>query len=50
MTGFERIYNALSKEKTDHVPYMPKIWVKLACEITGTSIIEVSSDSYKAME
>ena len=50
MTGFERIYNALSKEKTDHVPYMPKIWVKLACEITRTSIIEVLSDSYKAME
>ncbi len=50
MNGFLRIYNALSKKETDQVPYMPKIWVKLACEITGSSIIDILSDSYKAME
>ena len=50
MNGFSRIYNALSKKETDHVPYMPKIWIKLACEITGSSLIDILSDSYKAME
>lgn len=50
MTGFERIYAVLDKKKPDQVPYMPKIWVKLACEITGTPIEEVMQDSYIAME
>lgn len=50
MSGFERIYSALSGKKTDYVPYMPKIWVKLACEITGTSLTDVLSDSFTAME
>lgn len=50
MTGFERIYTALCRKKPDRVPFMPKIWVKLACEITNTSIEEILQDSYKAME
>lgn len=50
MTGFERIYNILSGQKPDCVPFMPKIWIKLACEITGENLIDVLSDSYKAME
>ncbi len=50
MNGFNRIYNILSKEKTDCVPFMPKIWVKLACGITKTPLEEILSDSYRAME
>jgi len=50
MTGFERICSVLSGRQSDCVPFMPKIWVKLACEITDTPIIDIMSDSFKAME
>ncbi len=50
MNGFNRIYKTLSKRSSDCVPFMPKIWVKLACEITGTDIRDVLSDSYTAMK
>ena len=50
MNGSDRIYNAMSGKATDCVPYMPKIWVKLACEITNTPLIDILNDSYKAME
>jgi uroporphyrinogen-III decarboxylase len=50
MNGFKRIYSALSGLETDCVPFMPKIWVKLACEITNTDIRDVISDSYTAMK
>lgn len=50
MNGFDRIYNTLSRAKTDFVPFMPKIWVKLACNITNTDIRDVIADSYSAMD
>ncbi|MBN1622956.1 MAG: hypothetical protein JW903_01195 [Clostridia bacterium] len=50
MNGFDRIYRTLSGKIADCVPFMPKIWVKLACEITGTDIRDVISDSFTAMK
>ncbi len=50
MTGYERIYRVLSEQYPDCVPFMPKIWIKLACEITGTPLKDVLVDSFKAME
>jgi uroporphyrinogen-III decarboxylase len=50
VTGFERIYTAMSGGKADCVPFMPKIWVKLAGEITGTSLQDIISNPYMAMK
>lgn len=50
MTGFDLIYTVLNRELPERVPFMPKIWVKLACEITDTPITGILGDSYMAMD
>ncbi|MBN2558060.1 MAG: hypothetical protein JXB33_04815, partial [Clostridia bacterium] len=49
MNGFERIYSIMSCGSADCTPFMPKIWVRLACEITSISLLDILADPFLAM-
>ncbi|MFO7635761.1 MAG: uroporphyrinogen decarboxylase family protein [Clostridia bacterium] len=48
--AFRRVYGVMSGDLPDRVPFIPKIWVDLACELTGTPLTDVLSDPYVALE
>ena len=38
---YQRLYAAIDGGKPDRVPVVPKIWVDLAANLTGTNLLEV---------
>jgi len=50
MTASERFYKALSGSRPDRVPSFPKIWLDLAALLTGTNLLHMMEDPFKAME
>lgn len=46
----ERIYKAISGETPDRVPSIPKIWVDLAAQLSGTNLIEVIENPLLALQ
>ena len=44
MKPSERLFTALSNQKPDRVPVVPKIWVDLAANLTGTPLINLVTD------
>jgi len=44
MNPSKRLYAAISGENTDRVPVVPKIWVDLAANLTGTRLVDVFTD------
>jgi len=49
MTPSERLYAAVSGDVPDRVPVVPKIWVDLAANLTGTSFVDVLEDPLLAL-
>jgi uroporphyrinogen-III decarboxylase len=50
MTSSERLYTAMSGGIPDRVPVVPKIWVDLAANLTGTDLVEVVTDPMTALQ
>ena len=50
MTPAERLYTAISGDKPDRVPVVPKIWVDLAANLTRTDLVDVVTDPFTALE
>ena len=50
MTPKERLYTAISGRIPDRVPVVPKIWVDLAANLTGTDLVDVVSDPMTALQ
>jgi len=49
-TASERFYTAISGGTADRVPTLPKIWVDLGANLTGTELREVVESAETAME
>lgn len=49
MNAIQRFYIAINKGIPDRIPVVPKIWVDLAANLTGTSLCDVIQDPYKAL-
>jgi uroporphyrinogen-III decarboxylase len=49
MTPSERLYVAVSGGVPDRVPVVPKIWVDLAANLTGTSFVDILEDPLLAL-
>lgn len=50
MTPQQRLYNAFSGQPVDHIPFVPKIWVDLAANLTGTGLLDVIEDPLLALK
>lgn len=50
MKPAERLYTAISGGMPDRVPVVPKIWVDLAANLTGTDLARVVADPFTALE
>jgi hypothetical protein len=46
----ERLYGVLTGKLPDRVPFVPKIWVDLSANLTGTPLTEVVRDPYTALK
>lgn len=49
MTPAERLYAAVSGGAPDRVPVVPKIWVDLAANLTGTPFVDILEDPLLAL-
>ena len=49
MDCHDRLYTALGGDRPDRVPVLPKIWVDLACRLTGRDLLSVMGDPESAM-
>jgi len=50
MSCHDRMYHSFSGKVPDRVPYLPKIWVDLACKITNTEFKSIINDPYAILE
>jgi hypothetical protein len=50
MDSKQRLYTAVDGGVPDRVPVVPKIWVDLACRLTGIELTEVLEDPFTALE
>lgn len=50
LTPTERLYTAISGGRPDRVPVVPKIWVDLAANITGTDLVDVVTEPFTALD
>ena len=50
MTPQERLYRAMSGQNVDRIPFVPKIWVDLAANLTGVELRAVIEDPLLAMK
>ncbi len=46
LNGQERMYRSISGQVPDRVPCLPKIWIDLACKITGNDYREAIQDPF----
>lgn len=49
MDAWQRVYTAVSGRTPDRVPVVPKIWVDLGANLTGTELTEVVADQVTAL-
>jgi uroporphyrinogen-III decarboxylase len=50
MSPQQRLYRAFSGKTVDHIPFVPKIWVDLAANLTGTDLRAIIEDPLLAMK
>lgn len=50
MNAPQRVYQALSGDIPDRVPFIPKIWVDLAARLTGTALVEIIENPQTALD
>ena len=50
MNRFERLYTAISGKIPDRVPFLPKIWIDLACKINNTELENIFNNPYAILD
>ena len=50
MNCFDRLYSAISGKIPDRVPYLPKIWIDLACKINKTEYESIINNPYLILD
>ena len=50
LSRFDRLYSSISGEVPDRVPFLPKIWIDLACKINNTDLENTFNNPFAILE